>query len=57
MSAGTAQFRLLGPVEVLADGQVIDIGPARQRSVLAVLLVDANRVVSADQLIERVLGR
>ncbi|WP_228122201.1 AfsR/SARP family transcriptional regulator [Saccharothrix syringae] len=39
---------------VTVDGAVIDVGPARQRCVLAALAVDAGRVVSVDRLIGRV---
>ncbi|MER6556538.1 BTAD domain-containing putative transcriptional regulator [Streptomyces sp. NPDC001027] len=50
------RFCLLGSIEASVDGEPVDLGPVRQRSVLAALLADANRSVSADQLIERVWG-
>ena len=40
------EFRLLGDIEVLADGHRLDIGPARQRCVLVALLIDVNRLVA-----------
>jgi DNA-binding SARP family transcriptional activator/tetratricopeptide (TPR) repeat protein len=45
------EFRLLGPVEVVEHGRPLALG-ARQRALLAVLLVHANEVVSAERLIE-----
>jgi DNA-binding SARP family transcriptional activator/tetratricopeptide (TPR) repeat protein len=50
------EFRLLGPVEIRAAGKQAAAGHARQRSVLAVLLLDLGRVVSTERLIDRVWG-
>ena len=46
------QFRVLGPLEVVIDGVAVDCGGAKQRALLAALLVHADRVVSVDDLVE-----
>ena len=47
-------FGILGPLEVSRDGTALPLGGARQRAVLARLLVDVGRVVSSDRLVEDV---
>ena len=49
-------FRILGPLEVATPDGPLRLGGARQRSVLAILLLDANRVVSIDRLAEELYG-
>ena len=44
-------FGLLGPLEVVADGQRVRLGGPRQEKVLAALLLDAGRVVSVERLV------
>jgi len=46
------EFRVLGPLEVLAEGRTRDLGAQKQRTLLAALLLDANRFVPSDRLIE-----
>jgi DNA-binding SARP family transcriptional activator/pimeloyl-ACP methyl ester carboxylesterase len=46
------EFRVLGPLEVMADGQSLGLTGARARAVLAVLLMHPNQVVSSDRLLE-----
>ncbi|XVS66432.1 BTAD domain-containing putative transcriptional regulator [Actinosynnema sp. CA-299493] len=47
---------LLGEVAVYVDGRPVELGHAKQRCLLAVLAVDAGRVVPVDRLIEQVWG-
>ncbi|MGH3303579.1 MAG: BTAD domain-containing putative transcriptional regulator [Streptosporangiaceae bacterium] len=44
--------RVLGPLEVTVDGERADTGGPRQRCVLARLVAEHGRVVSADRLID-----
>jgi len=46
------QYRVLGPLEVEHDGAPVDLGRPKQRALLAMLLVNANRVVPTDRLVE-----
>jgi DNA-binding SARP family transcriptional activator/pimeloyl-ACP methyl ester carboxylesterase len=46
------QFRVLGPLEVTHGGRTVVVGGARTRAVLAMLLLEANRVVAADRLVD-----
>jgi DNA-binding SARP family transcriptional activator len=50
-------YQVLGPLRVLHEGREVPLGGAKQRTVLAVLLLDAGRVVAADRLIELVWGQ
>ncbi|HEX8208396.1 MAG TPA: AfsR/SARP family transcriptional regulator [Solirubrobacteraceae bacterium] len=50
------EFALLGPLEVRLDGEPVAIGGLRRRSVLAMLVLDAGKVVSIPRLIGGVWG-
>ena len=50
------EYRVLGPLEVL-DGQgSLPLAGAKQRALLALLLVHANHVLSRDRLIDELWG-
>src|SRR5262249_40766801 len=49
-------FRVLGPLEVAANGTFLPLGGAKQRAVLALLVLHANNVVSVDRLIDELWG-
>src|SRR5688572_23351248 len=50
------QFRVLGPLEVIASGASLPLGGPRHRRLLTILLVHANDVVSAGRMIEAMWG-
>ena len=53
---GRVEFRVPGTLEVAVAGQSIDLGPLEQRSLLALLLINANRVVATDRILEEIWG-
>jgi YVTN family beta-propeller protein len=46
------QFRDLGPLEVVVDGEAVNLGSGRQVALVGALLVHANEVVSVDRLVD-----
>jgi predicted ATPase/DNA-binding SARP family transcriptional activator len=52
MGAPAMEFRILGPLEVWDRGRSLPLGAAKQRALLAILLIRANQVVATDRLID-----
>src|SRR5262245_57934599 len=50
------QISVLGPLEASIDDRRLALGGAKQRAVLAMLGLEANRTVTADRLIEGLWG-
>jgi DNA-binding SARP family transcriptional activator len=50
------EFRILGPLEVAEDGEPLQLSGHKQRALLAVLLLDVNRVVSTDRIVDALWG-
>jgi DNA-binding SARP family transcriptional activator len=50
------EFRLLGPLEALIDGNPVNLAAAKPRALLALLLLNRNRVVATETLIDELWG-
>src|SRR5690242_5503052 len=50
------EFRILGPLEVVDEGEPVPLGRLKERLVLAVLLLHANEFVSRERLIDELWG-
>jgi basic membrane lipoprotein Med (substrate-binding protein (PBP1-ABC) superfamily)/DNA-binding SARP family transcriptional activator len=44
-------FAILGTIEATSDGRPLDLGPPKQRAVLAALLLHVNEIVATDRLV------
>ncbi len=55
-AAATLRFEILGDVRVLRNATSVDLGPAKQRAVLAVLLLQPGRPVPTHQIVDAVWG-
>ncbi|MDX6568631.1 MAG: hypothetical protein QOH15_1209, partial [Gaiellales bacterium] len=56
MTDSRLEFLVLGPLDLRVDGGSVRIGGAKQRALLAMLLLSANRPVSRDRLIGELRG-
>jgi DNA-binding SARP family transcriptional activator/tetratricopeptide (TPR) repeat protein len=54
--AETIEFKILGSLETRKRGEVLDLGGPKQRTLLALLLLNANRVTPVAQLIDDLWG-
>jgi DNA-binding SARP family transcriptional activator/tetratricopeptide (TPR) repeat protein len=50
------EIRLLGPVEMVVEGVRVDLGPPRQRAVLAAIAAEVGEPVQVETVIDRVWG-
>jgi predicted ATPase/DNA-binding SARP family transcriptional activator len=50
------QFHLLGPLSVTLEGEPLALGGQKRRALLAALLLEANKAVSRDRLIDALWG-
>ena len=49
-------YEMLGPLAAHVDGRAVNLGGARARAVLAILLVNRNTIVSVDRIVDLVWG-
>jgi len=49
-------FRLLGPLDVVDHGRSVQVGHGKRRSLLVLLLLHPNEVISAERLIDALWG-
>ncbi|WP_277950279.1 BTAD domain-containing putative transcriptional regulator [Mycolicibacterium sp. P9-64] len=54
MPASEVGFGVLGPLEMTVDGARVSLGSRKQRAVLAMLVINRNRVVGSESLIDAV---
>jgi DNA-binding SARP family transcriptional activator len=50
------EFMILGPLEARRLGEPVDLGGGKQRALLAALLLNANKVVAAERLVDELWG-
>ena len=50
------EYRVLGPLEVVGDDGPLALGGAKQRALLALFVLNANRVVSRERLVDGLWG-
>src|SRR6185436_18982257 len=50
------EFRLLGPLEVREHGSELSLGGAKQRALLALLLLRANELVATERIVDELWG-
>jgi len=56
LTSRMTEFRMLGPLEVAAGAMALPLGGGKARALLARLLVDVNRTVSVDALVDALWG-
>ncbi|MDT5334557.1 MAG: family transcriptional regulator, regulator of embCAB operon [Mycobacterium sp.] len=57
MTRGRIGFGVLGPLEMTVDDSPVALGSRKQRAVLAMLVINRNRVVSSETLVDAVWGQ
>ncbi len=53
---GCVDYRILGPLEVEVDGIEVDLGPRKQKSLFALLLINHGHTVSTDRILDALWG-
>jgi YVTN family beta-propeller protein len=57
MAADVIDYRILGPLEVTADGRAVEIGGPKLRALLVLLLLRADEAVPRDALVYELWGQ
>jgi DNA-binding SARP family transcriptional activator len=57
VNTGQIGFGVLGPLELTVGGSPVSLGSSKQRAVLAMLVINRNRVVGSEALIDAVWGQ